>query len=49
MGRSWKTSQSGGIEESLNDKKQLSVGNSGVEHSSQSPVEGRAGELMEYT
>ena len=49
MGRSWKTSQPGGIEESLNDKEELSVGSSGVEHSSQSPMEGRAGELLEYT
>ena len=49
MRRSWKTSQPGDIEESLKDKKELSMGNSGVEYSSQSPVGGRAGELMEYT
>ena len=42
-------SQPGSIEENLNDKEEFSVGNSGVEHSSQSPVEGRAGELREYT
>ena len=42
-------SQPGSIAENLNDKEEFSVGNSGVERSSQSPMEGRAGELREYT
>ena len=47
MGKSRKTSQPGGTEVSQGDKKALSTGNSGVEHSSRDPVEGRAGELTE--